>query len=524
MSIEKYQQEIRLISHELERYNHFSVISAAVGSLTADNSDRKKAIMRMPWVLLLLLKLALLGKSGEKSMSREEYYGFSNRLYGIQHLASNLDAQTIELQLRPMLLQQLWYQRGDESALLSLFRQSLLLNGENPWYADEFRKISGIKLRNFYIITIHIMLSVKNHKLTVLDINLFQLIHNLCPQIPFNELFRYLALIGVRTSDLQAFIESHRLDDIYQSEYYQDTPFKERPILINGDQLLVVDSTLFFASMAEFVPRYLKKIPGHKDQFGPDFEKYINELLEFSKLKYWPENIIESLYKKYGIQGKVVDFLTHDEKHVILIESKAIEPSSIVKTATDPELLKKLLEKSFIKAIHQGMHSATELAKTPEFKDKKFSLLIVTHEDFGIFGGRWVADHIDTNLQCELNKKHPTTPLSLDDIFYCTINDLEDLARGQAAGTVDLFNLVESASTAEKSGLERRMIFQQVIDDHLKGSADRHQSMMREMDLYLADMRHVIELNIKFWSGKAMLLMATREQFLRELNLRQGQF
>lgn len=524
MSIEQYQQEVRLLCRELEKYEHFSVISAAMMSLAADNSDRKIVVMRMPWILLLLLKLALLGNSGVKSMSRGTYYKLANRLYNIQHLASDLDAKKLELQLRPMLFQQLWYQHGDEAALLSIFRQSLLLGGDNSWYADEFHKASGVRLRNFYLITMHIMLSIKSHKLTVMELNLFQLIHNLCPKIPFEELFRYLALIGVRTSDLREFFNSHRLDDIYPSEYYQDTPFKERPILINGEQLLVVDSVLFFAAMAEFIPRYLKKIPGHKEQFGPDFESYIDELMAFSKLQYWSEGTIESFYKRHGIKGKVVDFLVYSDTQVILIESKAIEPSSIVKTATDPKLLNKLLEKSFIKAIRQGVHSAAELAKTPEFRDMKFSLLIVTHEDFGIFGGRWVADYIDVGLEQELIQAYPVMALSLDDIFYCTINDLEDLARGQAAGIVNFFGLIESASTAGISGLKRRMVFQQIINERLKGAADRHESLMKEMDRYLADMKCFVKLNNEFWSGKAMSLMATREQFLRELNLRKGQF
>lgn len=524
MSTEQYQQEIRLLCYELERYDHFSVIGAAVTSLVADNSDRKTAIMRMPWVLLLLLKLALLGKSGEKFISREEFYKFANRLYNIQHLASNLDSQKIELQLRPMFFQQLWYQRGDEAALLSLFRQSLLLGGDNAWYADAFYRASGVQLRSFYLITMHIMLSVQSHRLTVLELNLFQLIHNLCPQISFKELFRYLALVGVRSSDLPAFIDSHRLDDIYPSEYYQDTPLKDRPILINGEQLLVLDSVLFFAGMAEFVPRFLKKIPGHKDQFGPDFERYIDELMAFSKLQYWPEEVIESFYRRHGIQGKVVDFLAYNDKQVVLIESKAIEPNSIVKTATDPELLKRLLEKSFIKAIWQGVHSATGLSKTSEFKGKKFSLLIVTHEDFGIFGGRWVADYVDVGLEQELMQAYPEIALRLDDIFYCTINDLEDLARGHAAGIVDFFDLIDSATTAGISGAERRMIFQQVILERLKGAADRHESLMKEMDRYLEDMRCVAKRNNEFWSGKAMSLMATREHLLRALNLKKGQF
>lgn len=524
MSIEQYRQEIRLICHELERYDHFSVIGTAVTYLAADNSSRKAAVMRMPWIILLLLKLALLGKSGDKSMSREEFYKFSSRLYSIQHIASGLDGKKIELHLRPLCVQQLWYQRGDEAALLSIFRQSLLLAGGNPWYADEFYKASGVRLRNFYLITMHIMLSIKDHKLTVLDVNLFQLIHNICPKISLDELFRYLALVGVRACDLPEFFGSHRLDDIYPSEYYQDTPLKDRPILINGEQLLVFDSILFFAGMAEFVPRFLKKASGYKERFGSDFESYIGELMKFSKLPYWSEESIKLFYKRNGIQGKVVDFLVRDDKRAVLIESKAIEPSPIVKTATDSKLLKRLLEKSFIKAIWQGVHSAAELAKTPEFKGRKFSLLIVTHEDFGIFGGRWVADYIDVGLEQELMQAYPEMALSLDNIFYCTINDLEDLARGHAAGVVDFFDLIDSASTARKSGVERRMIFQQIISERLKGTAVRHESLMKEMDRYLADMRRVVNLNIEFWSGKAMSLIETREKFLRELNLRKGHF
>lgn len=524
MSIEKYQQEIRLLAHELERYDHFSVIGAAVTSLVADNTDRKAAVMRMPWILLLLLKLALLGKSGSKEMTRDDFFGFANRLYSIQHLASDLSQPNIELQLRPMLFQQLWYQRGDTAALLSLFRQSVLLGEKNPWYAEEFYRASRVQLRNFYLITMYVMLLVQSNRMTVLDLNLFQLIHHLCPAIPFEELFRYLHLVGVRTSDLPRFIDSHRLDDIYPSEYYQDTPLKDKPILINGDQILVMDSVLFFAGMAEFVPRFLKKIPGHKDRFGPDFEAYINGLLGFSGLIFWEEKEIAKYYKKYGIQGKVVDFLVHNEDQVILIESKAIEPSPIVKTATDPGRLKDNLEKSFIKAIRQGVHSASCLAKTPDFQGRKFSLLVVTHEDFGIYGGRWVADYVDTQLETELVGKYPDLALSLDDIFYCTINDLEDMARGHVAGIIDFFKLMDFASTKGKSAFDRRMVFQQVISENFKGAADRHESLMIETDRYLSDIRDIVQRNIQFWSGKSSALIATRERFLRELNLRQGAF
>ncbi len=246
--------------------------------------------------------------------------------------------------------------------------------------------------------------------------------------------------------------------------------------------------------------------------------------MAFSRLQYWSEDAIESFYKRHGIQGKVVDFLAYNDKQVVLIESKAIEPNSIVKTATDPELLKRLLQKSFIKAIWQGVQSAAGLSKTSEFKGKKFSLLIVTHEDFGIFGGRWVADYVDVGLEQELMQAHPEMALCLDDIFYCTINDLEDLARGHAASVVDFFGLIDSATTAGTSGAERRMIFQQVILERLKGAADRHESLMNEMDRYLEDMRCVAKRNNEFWSGKAMSLMATREQLLRALNLRKGQF
>ncbi|MDM9654015.1 hypothetical protein QU755_21830, partial [Pseudomonas wenzhouensis] len=140
------------------------------------------------------------------------------------------------------------------------------------------------------------------------------------------------------------------------------------------------------------------------------------------------------------------------------------------------------------------------------------------------FTGHACRPHEKSGLEQELMQAYPEIALRLDDIFYCTINDLEDLARGHAAGIVDFFDLIDSATTAGISGAERRMIFQQVILERLKGAADRHESLMKEMDRYLEDMRCVAKRNNEFWSGKAMSLMATREHLLRALNLKKGQF
>ncbi|QVK31783.1 GapS1 family protein [Pseudomonas syringae] len=516
-----YKKKIQHLAKCLDSYDHISVLEAWLGNLISERDQKDVDLFkRLPWLQFFLLKLALLGKSGPIKMSRDRFIRYANELYSMQiDAVRGLESDKVDLLLRPMIVQQIWYQQKHEQILITLFRQRLFFLSANSWYPEQFLKHAGITLGNFYVISIYLLVSSRDHKLTALDINLYDLLFHLAPQISFNEVIRYFLLMGVRTADLSKYINHHKLCDIYESEYFQDTPLKERPIIINGESLIIPDLHMFNAAIKDFAPNYLKKIPGYKEQFGPDFEQYLKEVLLESKLDFWDEkDRIASFYKKYGIKGKVVDFLIPGGNSVVLVESKAIEPNAVVKTSSDADQLKKMLSGSYIKAIKQGVHAASALGQTPEFSGKKFSLLVVTHEDFGIFGGRWVTQYIDKDIPGWIKTNYPDSPLSLDDIFYCTVDNFETLTRGHSNGVCDLFSVINEASTKDETVLNKKLVFGQVISSAIDGAIGLHPALKKEMDGYLSFTSKLFQQNHAWWGGNVGRLINTRKKIVDILN------
>lgn len=514
----RYSHRLKALARELAGYDHFTVIESAFKSLQYKKTGDVKQLMRLPWVQFFLLKLALLAPAGGKKMNAIQFNKFANRLYAMQLHASGIDAGDAVLKLRPMLLQQLWYQRRQELTYLDFARQEVLFSVGNSWYRKEFKRATGIELSVFYKISMYCITLARKHTHTAVNLNLFSLIYHLCPKVAFEDLIKFLRVVGVRSVDLPSYFESHKLTDNYQSEFFQDTPLKEKPILINGGDLLVFDVDMLFSSMSQFVPEVLKKIPGYKERFGSDFESYVGELLAHSRIPYWSERQqIASYYREHSIKGRVVDFLIERDGDVILIESKAIEPSPIVKTATDEELLKKLLADSFIKAIKQGAHSAFELGRTGRFAGKRFFLLVVTHVDFGIYGGRWVAEYVDKELESWIGVNYPGVQFSLDDVVYCTISDLEELARGHLVDAFDLFDVVKNAGA--KDSASKRMVFSQVFNELPKGRAPYPEFLTSHMDKSLEDMDGLFKDNREAWAGRYGGLVWYRNEILKWINL-----
>lgn len=514
-----YVQKIDKFKKELSRYEHFSIIENFMAILISSKGDEIDVLRRMPWLQLLFLKLALQGESGRLKINRGQLISQMNRLYSFQADAAQLDDGDLELKLRPMLMQQMWYQNGESHALLTMFRQRLLFHKANAWYGHKFEEATGLTLDNFYIITIFLMLRTQNHKATALEINLAELLHKLCPAVSPSQITSYFHLLGVRTCDLSLFMHQHKLKDVYHSEYFQDTPIRFRPILINGDQFLIIDTQLFLTSITEFVPVFLKTIPTHKDQFGKDFEDYLHTLLRTTGLEIWSEKQqISQFYSRNGIKGKIVDYLAISDGRVILFESKAVEPSPVVKTSASAEVLERNLRPSFIKGIKQGIETAFHLASTDDFKDKKFSLLIATHTDFGIYGGRWIAEHVDKELPQWIADNFPESPLDLDDIFYCTVADIEDLARGHSSNAFDICDVLEQATTRNVAPPHRKMVFRQQLSKLTAKGAPFHKDLSDEMDKCIKEFSTMFSSNQLQWGSRVRELLYLRGKLISKLN------
>lgn len=517
-SADEYRIKLARIKESLSRFSHESVVSAVIQGMRGEGDQNR--VTRLPWVQLFVMKLALLGSPGRKPISNGEYNELANRLYHIQLEASGLEDGNVFLVMRAMILQQAWYQQGDVQRALSMFRQSVLLNGADDFYSKEFRRRTGLSLNSYYLITMYLLTMVRRYSTDIVEVNLFVVLYHLTPSISAADIYCYFRLTSVRLQELPDFIEKFRLEDDYQSEYFQETPFRHRPFILNGDQILAFSSDVCAMGLSYLVPTLLKReVQGYKGRFGDEFERYVGRILGGAGLDIWTEKQLEAFYKSKGLKGKLVDFVIFgDDDTVLLVECKAVEPSDVVKASATPEVLKRDLEGSFCKAIRQGVEVAVRLASTPEFKGKRFRQIVITHEEFFIPDARFVVENIDHDLLGDLIGTHSTLAMSIDEILYARIDDIEDLMKAHTEGLVDMWSLLERILLAQRLTGTTVMLFRNHLQGALNGVSRGDTPITDEMKRYLQVIEEVFRKNKLAWRGKEQRLMGTANAVLVNLH------
>jgi hypothetical protein len=368
----EYHQRISAIRDSLASYRPGSVVARTIEHL--HNSQVHNALgLGLPWTVLFMLKMAMQGSpDGRREMSPNEFGKIANSIYRIQHLACPLDDGDVQLKMRPMVLQQAWYQGSSIDDIKILTRQMLWYAKPGSIYSQKFEETYGFSLEQFYLLSFYMIIGVVSGEKRVVEINLFDMIAKIGPSISIPIIVKYLALISLRVHELRGFFIAHEVPGtLYQqSEYFQTTPLRKKPVLINDDQLLILNPKLFSRSISVLIPDLLKQMKswgpqagGFKDYFGPEMEGHIADLLIYSKVEYFSEDALNKLCQQDSvIGGRMSDFLIPGTVNVIL-ESKAIEPGDIVSSIFDAKILQSHLRGNFIKGIEQCQESFYRLRK-----------------------------------------------------------------------------------------------------------------------------------------------------------------
>ncbi|MBD9415912.1 hypothetical protein IB234_15220 [Pseudomonas sp. PDM16] len=519
-SLTRYQREINLIREELARFTHVSVIEALVAGLAMPKENQRAVLMRMPWAQFFLLKLALTGPGGKRVITQPVFSDIATRLYNLQHLAVDFSNSNIMIEVRPMLMQQSWYQRSELDLLRQILRQRMFFASRGGWYTKEFAKITGVSLRNFFLITFLIHLQFRTHELTALHINLVSLLFHVCPGIAVQEVFNYFRLIGTRVADLPAFFASHILSDTPVSEYFQDTPLRSKPVFIEESRLLAVDHTLFLSGMAEFVPELMKKVlkSGFKDKFGPDFQSYVGRLLSRLDGVLLDDTAVNALYRANGWAGQNADFVLIGSDTVLVVECKALEPGPIVRSKAEPGTLNDHLKQDFNKAPVQISRTANLMASLSDYAGHKFYGVVVTHSDFGMFDAGWVSDLISPKVRVDISRDFPNSVIELNEIIYCAVNDIEDICRAHHFGKFDMFEVVAEAVAKQADAKTMSFVFQQVLAGRVAGLGYPPSEILDELDDLETQINQLVKHNRKRWANDVGGLLRMHEVVIEALN------
>lgn len=524
MTAEKYDAQIRKVRRELSVYRPDSVLQHVIEHLHWSQTLERPA-SGMPWICLFLLKIAMQEcNGGYRDMVKAEFDGLANKIFHMQHLACPIGLGDVHLMMRPMVLQQAWYQGRIFPDLKAMTRQMIWYSDEGTPYAKKFLELYGLSLKEFYLISLYLDVCVADGAKGVIGINLYELIFFLTPSISLKSTIQYLLLVSIKSQDLPRFFKDHRINgDMHQqSEYFQTTPLRKKPVLLDGDNLFIYNSKLFSRSVGTLVPDLFKKVSGwgYKDFFGPTMEHYIGSLLASSGLKYYTEEQLNQCCRDNSVvRGKMADFLVSGDVNVIF-ESKAIEPGDIVSSVFDPEVLKKNLTKNFIKAIEQCQESVYRLRLTKEYSSAKFACIVVTHEDFWFASAEDVIRAIDPGLETKILTNYARVPIPFENILFVTVDAIENILQAVSAGETQLDSLVMECAQSLQTPEGKRFTMDHMVQEKLAGKISGNSTINQKADEWFEFFQTEVDGNKAAWQGLSTELIRQRMLVIDTLHRR----
>lgn len=521
MNYNKYSIGISSIKEQLARYTHESVLNHSLEYLGMRVADDTPEAGKMPWIIMFMLKMAVLGEAGNKEISTKEFHRIANEIFHLQSAAAALEVGSLELKLRAMILSQLLYQKTTTSGMRELIVQGSILSRSDNYYDELFVRFFGLSLDSYLKIVMFIVTRLDKQQGGVVKMPISEILFYLSPGIPNTHILAFIRLASCEADAIPSFMELHDLGGIYESEYFQETPFKYIPFLLEEGCLVAFNSKFCITALCALAPAILKKeFPAFKDKFGNDMELRVGEILNGMNFdKVIVESELSTILRGQGLKGKLVDFIVREEDRVTLIECKAIEPTDLMKCTADAKLLKGLLDSSYIKAIHQGQSVADGLSKIKDFYGCNYRLLVVTFGDHYVFGGKYISEYIDTDLVSRLTGKYGSLPIQMDRISYLSLQDFAGLAYGLNAEGRPLGLFLDSACDAQSNPETRRFTLGHVVEETIgKIPGSWAAGLSGEMDKKLEALTQLIGDNSRFWKRNGSAFLVNYDSLLTALS------
>ncbi|MBM7345050.1 hypothetical protein [Pantoea coffeiphila] len=463
----QYANKVQAIRKKLNTYTHSSFLNQLYIHFQSLRNPQNGLVSNFPWCCFLALKWKYLGdvSSEARDINDREFDKIINRIYALQNDASDLhQMNSIELEIRRMIISQMFYQTPAKAHMHALARQFLWFCGsDSPWFRDNFLAQTGIRLQDYYLISFHLLThNTLTGRTESLRIPLRELIIPLSPALNMTTLKNYLSLLSLYSEDLTSFFSRYACDGPLASEYFEDTPLIKKPFLMDNEHLCVFSRTLLLQALTSAVPRLFSEFSPtpFKDKFGPVLESYLEDYIR----KVFPELISEKdialLYRKNSTEGKKVDYILPSNEGYVFIDSKAIEPHGDVKTSVSPVHLRGKLRSSFEKGIIQ----AQECCKIMNTINKRSrseldAVLIVVHRDHFISTGNFLNKNISTELFSDIEEKYGYLPVNRERIYYLTIDELEHLIDICEKKMVSVISVINQAVADDAQPHRQKMNF-----------------------------------------------------------------
>lgn len=452
-----YYSAYKSIRNRFRKYNYIDVINGCLQYINAPADSKIKKIERHPWLVLLLIKWIIIdGGINQKGAKKLDNKKLMDLLQMVHVLANKArlpnQFEHYRLFMRAISYQQFIYQW--DFSISHLSRQSLLFADlpENHIIQAKFKELTGLSISTFLelsLVTLCRFLSKNNWSLPI------SWYRNVQSKYSEEEVRNFLKTLSVPALELEDRLKSKDGGSRRSSEYYEQTPFMEFPLIMRDNEFVCVYPNILYRSIEHFIYDRLRQWDSSKfmDKFGKIFEKYVDNSLAYSQSIYVTESDIKN---KLGRSGSQIDFIVSDGMANVFIDAKGVEIANLGKVSHISDVVKDKVENSIIKAIEQAHDVLNKLSQanlenweiTP--RDNNY-LIVVTFKELYLGNGVNFYESIARDKIDEIYAKYDRQlKIALEDMYFITIEEFDLFCELVNKGKIGMSDGIERAREADR--------------------------------------------------------------------------
>ena len=429
---EKFFSQYKLIRNFFRNFDRDSIFFSCLYYLNKQVNHPIDQIKKQPWNIFLLIKWIYSDSKHPNPIKKIDPIAFDKLrkyMYDLSMFVKPLNEyENLDLFFRLLANQQFIYQKGLN--LNQINRQFVFFSSlnNNHYIKSTFFKLTGIKLITFIELSLmligHFCVKKKDYVPEYYFNNYIELFGK-------DQIDSYWKTISLSFNELSTYFKKYSNNKLRNpSEYYEQTPFTNKPLIKFDSNYVCLDQHLIFLFVENYFYDLLKLNDAEKfiPKFGPIFENYVKKTLTYSNLSFYHEEELKKLIKP---KNKIIDFVILEEKANIFIDAKAVEMSYKGKYSSNKIDIERCSNKSVIKAIHQAHDTNKSIFEAKDskikFQDNNYAL-VVTFQEMYLRNGLFYYKNISNKKVDEIISKYQQNLLiPLENIYFITLTDFDNL-------------------------------------------------------------------------------------------------
>lgn len=462
----KYYSGYKQIRNKFRAYSPSSILSGCIGYLYQPAKDETEQLTKRPWLILLLIKWVFIDEevilAGRPAVTPKQLSELMQMLLSFESKArmpSQYEHYTFFL--RNVAYQQFIYQHTFSKN--SLARQKHLFGGvdKGHLFKAKFYELTGLEINRFLSLSLMLLTRFFDRKNAVISRQWFSPVFK---HYPPEEVDNFLNCLAVPFSRIPGMLREHDKSNNRRSyEYYEQTPFLRRPLLRIGDDYWCVYPNVLYRTLEHFIYDTLREwdASSFTQKFGLMFERYVENILSYTGLRYVPESEFAKMLPGSGL---LIDFLVADGDANVFVDAKAVEMAYQGKVAHASEVLKDRTRTSILKAIEQAhevnkrLRDLDQLHPVARSRNHNY-LIVVTYKELYLGNGATFYEAIAKAKIDEICEKYGSTVIPVEHMYFLTIEELELLAESIKVGKVGLVDALERAKVGDARPETRKFDF-----------------------------------------------------------------